>query len=179
MLAKEYLPRYTVEDYRLWEGDWELIEGVPFAMAPSPTGKHQGVLVNLIFSLKSALKEYSERKALVYAELDWVVSEDTVVRPDASVLCREVSDYIKSPPEAVFEVVSKSTALKDEKLKFELYRREGVKYYLLVYPEVGKVRGFRLEGDKYEKFFDSDEGLLELSLCGCKVELEVKELFTL
>ena len=25
---------YTYEDYRQWKGDWELIDGVPFAMAP-------------------------------------------------------------------------------------------------------------------------------------------------
>ncbi|MEO1923214.1 MAG: Uma2 family endonuclease, partial [Nautiliaceae bacterium] len=27
---------YTVKDYEQWEGDWELIEGRPYAMAPAP-----------------------------------------------------------------------------------------------------------------------------------------------
>ena len=47
MLTTEYIPRYTIEDYRLWEGNWELIEGILFAMTPSPVGKHQKVAVRI------------------------------------------------------------------------------------------------------------------------------------
>ena len=32
MLAEKYLPHYTYKDYKNWEGRWELIEGIPFAM---------------------------------------------------------------------------------------------------------------------------------------------------
>ncbi len=28
-LALRYPPRYTIKDYLQWEGDWELVEGVP------------------------------------------------------------------------------------------------------------------------------------------------------
>jgi len=35
MLA-EVFEKYTYEDYKRWKGDWELIEGFPFAMAPLP-----------------------------------------------------------------------------------------------------------------------------------------------
>lgn len=38
-----YREHYTAEDYRQWKGDWELIEGVAYAMAPSPTVSHQRV----------------------------------------------------------------------------------------------------------------------------------------
>ena len=27
--------RYTYQDYLLWKGDWELVNGYPYAMAPS------------------------------------------------------------------------------------------------------------------------------------------------
>jgi len=27
-----YLPHYTYEDYKHWEGDWELINGIAYAM---------------------------------------------------------------------------------------------------------------------------------------------------
>ena len=39
-------PRYTYADYRQWAGDerFELIEGVPHAMAPAPGRRHQEVL---------------------------------------------------------------------------------------------------------------------------------------
>ena len=48
-LKVEYLPHYSYEDYLLWEGDWELISGVAFAIAPSPAKNHQ-MIVGYIFS---------------------------------------------------------------------------------------------------------------------------------
>jgi len=32
-----YQEHYTFNDYQHWEGNWELIEGMPYAMSPSPT----------------------------------------------------------------------------------------------------------------------------------------------
>ena len=48
----EYLPYYTYEDYKEWEGDWELIEGVPYAMAPSPMKTHQALAYEIAFHLR-------------------------------------------------------------------------------------------------------------------------------
>jgi hypothetical protein len=36
----QYLPEYTYDDYKKWEGNWELIEGIPYAMSPPPKRKH-------------------------------------------------------------------------------------------------------------------------------------------
>ena len=41
------LEKYTYEDYRHWEGDWELIDGIPQAMAPSPALKHQFIMMKI------------------------------------------------------------------------------------------------------------------------------------
>jgi hypothetical protein len=35
-LKYENFTYYTYNDYKDWEGSWELIDGVPFAMAPAP-----------------------------------------------------------------------------------------------------------------------------------------------
>ena len=35
-LKVEDLPHYTYDDYVQWEGRWELIKGIPFAMVPAP-----------------------------------------------------------------------------------------------------------------------------------------------
>ncbi len=175
-LARKYLPRYTYEDYKLWEGDWELIEGLPYAMAPSPFGRHQRVAGELIYQLREQLEECPER-CFVYPELDWIVNEDTVVRPDLMVVCREVEEYLRETPEVVIEVVSPSTIQKDERLKFELYEREGVKIYVLVYPELKKVRAFRLARSRYRKFFDSDRGELELKIKDCVIRVYIEKLW--
>ncbi len=37
-IKKEYFPEYNYEDYKLWDGDWELIYGIPYAMSPAPNG---------------------------------------------------------------------------------------------------------------------------------------------
>ena len=38
-----YIESYTKDDFMQWEGDWELIYGAPYAMAPSPMFGHQFV----------------------------------------------------------------------------------------------------------------------------------------
>jgi len=43
----KYLPSYTYEDYKSWEGDWELINGIPYAMAPSPIKIHQKLIISI------------------------------------------------------------------------------------------------------------------------------------
>lgn len=170
--VKDYLPHYTVRDYFKWEGDWELIEGIPYAMAPSPFGKHQRIS-GLIFKQIEEHIENCPQGCFVYQELDWIIDEDTVVRPDILVVCKRIDEYLKSTPEVVFEIVSKSTAFKDENLKFALYEREKVKYYAIVYPDLKKMRVFKLEKNKYEKVFDDETGSFLFQVtCSFSIDLE-------
>ncbi|MBK1706481.1 hypothetical protein [Halochromatium glycolicum] len=37
------IEHYTREDHQRWQGDWELIQGIPLAIAPSPGIAHQRV----------------------------------------------------------------------------------------------------------------------------------------
>ena len=171
-LAEKYLPNYTVEDYLRWEGDWELIEGIPFAMAPSPFAIHQRVSFLIANQIDTQIED-CPKECKVFLELDWIVNENTVVRPDVSVVCGKVEDFIKTTPKVIFEVVSKSTAARDEQLKFELYQREKVNYYGLVYPNLKKMRVFRLINNRYEKVFDSDRGSFRFELeCPFTVDLD-------
>ncbi len=39
--AQKYRPYYTYENYCEWEGRWELIDGIPYAMSPLPVPAHQ------------------------------------------------------------------------------------------------------------------------------------------
>ena len=170
--VKDYLPHYTVRDYFKWEGDWELIEGIPYAMAPSLFGKHQRIS-GLIFKQIEEQIENCPQGCFVYQELDWIIDEDTVVKPDVLVVCKRVDEYLKSTPEVVFEIVSKSTAFKDENLKFALYEREKVKYYAIVYPDLKKMRVFKLEKNKYEKVFDDETGSFLFQVtCSFSIDLE-------
>lgn len=57
MRSHRYEPNYTLADYDMWEGDWELIDGYPYAMSPSTNSKHQRLAgklnVQLVLSLSS------------------------------------------------------------------------------------------------------------------------------
>lgn len=86
------LPDYTYEDYRHWEGEWELIEGVPYAVAPSPLSSHQHVIAELIYQIKTQFAQNCQKECYVFTGLDWVIGEDTVVRPDVVVICERVKD---------------------------------------------------------------------------------------
>ena len=36
-------PEYTIEDWKLWDGRWELINGVAYDMTPTPSTDHQRI----------------------------------------------------------------------------------------------------------------------------------------
>ncbi len=82
-----YQEYYTDKDYQQWEGDWELIEGMPYAMAPSPSVTHQTVGLNIATTIKEQFNKAHDNcdKCCVLMETDWLVSNDTVVRPDVMV----------------------------------------------------------------------------------------------
>ncbi len=173
MCAIEY---YTYEDYKKWEGDWELIRGFPVAMAPSPVISHQYVTSMFVYELNKSLVECNE--CIVVAEEDYIVEDDTVLRPDVSVVCNEENDFITKAPEIVVEVVSPSTSKRDEKIKFEIYEKELVKYYILAYPDRLVAKIYKNENSKFKKIgdFSKESVKLEENLT-CPVEINFETIF--
>ncbi len=178
-LKEEYLPHYTYEDYRYWEGEWELIEGIAYAMSPAPSVTHQEINLTIGSLVKQALKGCKHCKAL--PEVDWKVDNDTVVQPDTLVVCnlKERGAYLSQTPEMIFEVLSPSTKKKDRNLKYHLYASEGVKYYIMVDPagmfaEVYKLDGsiYRLEGE-----FKTEDYTFEIE--ECRFDFSFEEVFDL
>jgi len=175
-LAEKYPPYYTYEDYKQWEGDWELIDGVPYAMAPSPFKKDQLAAVKIVNQIFEQLKDCPEDCQVIF-EIDWIISRDTVVRPDILVVCDdEAEDFVRKTPEVVFEIVSKFSSRKDENLKFELYEREGVKHYVLVYPEEKRIKVYKLIHGRFINVFDSSKGSFNFEGT-CHFEIKVNELW--
>ena len=89
--AVRYTPHYTIEDYRRWKGDWELWHGTAVSMTPSPFGRHGVMLARLVTALTNSI-DAAGCNAYVLAEIDWIIGDDTVVRPDASVICGDPPD---------------------------------------------------------------------------------------
>ncbi len=174
MRRVSYLPHYTVEDYKKWQGDWELIEGIPVALA-SPKYLHQRVLANILTQVNSSLEGCED--CVVVSELDYIVSSDTVLRPDISVLCEPVEDYIKTAPTLIIEVVSDSTAERDEGVKKRIYRREGVPYYILVYPELRVARVYKNSERAFIKLRDVSNDKLELDIGECNLNIDFSKVW--
>ncbi len=170
-LAYKYRPHYTLEDYLRWQGDWELIEGIPYAMA-SPRPINQYLLSELGAFLRSVFLQEKCSTCKVYMELDWYVSFDTVIRPDLMVLCGEIPERVESPPHMVVEIVSPSSRQMDEGLKFELCEMQGVKYFVLVYPNEKTIKVFELFSGRYRQKSDN-----KFVFNGCEVEIAFEEVF--
>jgi Uma2 family endonuclease len=149
-IADKYRPQFTYDDYLLWEGRWELIEGMPYAMSPAPLPIHQKINGKL-WSLINASLQIHCGKCEVYLPIDWKINKVTVVQPDLLVVCKKIEkNYLDFTPALVIEILSPSTAYKDRHEKFELYEQEKVKYYLIVDPQFQKIEIYELIGDKYQ-----------------------------
>jgi Uma2 family endonuclease len=177
LLKANTLPHYVYEDYAQWENEWELIEGIPYAMSPAPSIRHQSLSVSLTWKLAQQLKNCPHCQTL--HDVDWKISDDTVVQPDNLVICPKASgQYLTRAPQLIIEILSPSTAHKDRTLKFDLYEREGVRWYIMVNPTDNVAHIFeRIEG-KYRKTTDATIETLAFTITeACQVEIDFNELW--
>ena len=161
---------YTYEDYKNWEGNWELIDGVAYAMAPAPLRSHQFLAGMIVYEMNKTL-ECEECEVLV--EVDYKVNEYTVLRPDVVLSCNDDEEkYLIKAPKIVFEVISPSTAKRDEEIKFKIYEEEGVEFYILVYPNDLRAKIYKNVDGKFKKVGDFSKESFDFGICGIKVDFE-------
>jgi len=171
---------YTYSDYKEWEDSWELIDGIPYAMAPAPYPKHQKIVAKIWRELDKNLECLDENCEVYIAPVDWKVDESTVVQPDVALFCEDVKrQYFSKTPPLVVEVLSKSTALKDVTTKMNLYEREGVSFYVIVEPNSEISDIFKLVDGKYQlmkKVTKEDVYTFELS-DECRTKVDFSTIF--
>ena len=176
-IAEKYRPHYTYEEYCQWEGNWELIEGMPYAMSPAPVPAHQNANGNIYTALKNALKK-SCKKCKAYLPLDWKIAEDTVVQPDVLIVCDKIEKkYLDFPPALVVEVLSPSTASKDRGEKMELYLSQKIKYYLIADPKFKKIEIYQLTDGQYQPIAISPENYIFNLEDDCIAEVSFEDIW--
>ena len=170
-----YLEHYTVDDYVHWEGNWELIYGAPYAMSPSPSITHQRVAKRFLVQLDAQLKECSSCEVL--SEVDWHCAEDIIVRPDIVLVCDVEGERLLETPELIIEVVSPSTVKRDEQIKRVLYQENGVKTYILVYPQEQKVVIYQLVKGEYQQVRGKKEQVFDFQVQHCTIKLAFDQIW--
>lgn len=177
MPAVPYIPRYKIEDYLLWEGDWELWDGVPVAMSPSPNLRHQRLSRKIALMVDPQLEEeLCQGNCELFYETDWHVDAATVVRPDLLVACGEDdSEYVEATPTLTVEILSPSTRSKDLIQKRELYASNGVAYYLILDPDEKSALLLQLDEEGTYREIPPAEPF-ELHP-GCRIQLDPPALF--
>lgn len=175
--ALKYIPHYTIAEYRDWEGDWELWSGIPISMSPSPFGKHQAVASRLAFELRRAMLEANCQGEVLH-EIDWIVSDDTVVRPDVLICCGTIPQrHVESAPSLVAEVLSNATRERDQTFKRDLYRDHGVGTYLILDPDVSELVMWS-QGNKNRWTETKLTGQTQLHVCDdCELFIDCASIF--
>ena len=146
-------PRYTYNDYKNWKEDWELVNGYPFQLLPSASPKHSNILGKLIYQANGFFLNNSNNcNCRCFPELDWKINEETVVRPDIMIVCGDPkNEFLEFPPVLVIEILSPHNLKTDRVIKFELYRENGVQFYLMVDPIKEKIEIFELLDNTYKQ----------------------------
>lgn len=153
-------PRFTYGDYCRWPEDerWELIEGQPFNMSPAPTRQHQKLVLEIGRQLGNQLEQgpcevYVAPFDVRLAKGDEPDNEIVnLVQPDVAVICDQAKlddAGCRGAPDWIVEVLSPSTAAKDQTDKFALYERHGVREYWLVHPTDRVLTVYRLQDGTY------------------------------
>ena len=173
----EDLPHYTHDDYVQWEGRWELIHGVAYAMSPTPSIAHQSISQHIASQLERALENCQECHALL--PVDWKIDEENTVQPDNLVVCGELEKtaYLCKTPTLIFEILSKSTAHKDRNTKFKLYEREGVRHYVIVDPNESIAKVYCLKDGRYIKVLDASKDNVGFDLGKCMMLFEFAKIW--
>ena len=168
---------YTYADYLNWEGEWELIDGVPVSMAPAPMKIHQRLAGEIFMALNQVREEDCSECEILY-ETDWKVSDETLLRPDIVLACEDEHEaYLSKAPKMIVEILSPSTAKKDETIKFNIYESEGVQYYILVYPDDLKAKVYSLKEGRYVKVRDFTHEVLDFDDISCAMTLDFAQVF--
>ena len=158
----KYKDHFTYLEYKNWKNGerWELIDGEAFDMSPAPGTTHQrisGRLFNCIFNYleSNPCQVFSAPFDVFLPENEEKFDEiSTIVQPDIVVICDEAKLHEKGcvgAPEIVIEILSPSTASRDQITKRDLYERKGVKEYWIVDPAGKIVWQYVLKDNAYGK----------------------------
>ncbi|MEP6513341.1 MAG: Uma2 family endonuclease, partial [Parafilimonas sp.] len=91
----------------------------------------------------------------------WIIKigDDIVVQPDLLIVCEPITKaYLDFSPVLVAEILCPATALKNRHIKYQLYERQQIKYYIIISPDIEEAEIF---GNKEKDLYRNAEVLKE------------------
>jgi Uma2 family endonuclease len=163
----KYPKQFTYEKYsQLTDGErMEIIDGRVYDMSPSPTVKHQRIVVKLAGIFDTF---FNGRSCVPFvAPMDVVLDDINLVQPDVFVVCDQdkiAGINIKGAPDLVIEVLSPSNIIKDRRTKKWLYEQHGVKEFIIISPMEESSERYWLTDGKYglQELFNWDESFYSM-----------------
>lgn len=171
-----FLPHYTYEERLHWKGNWELIDGLPWAMNSFSEPDHQRISTGLLAKFDRALKDCN--KYTVHRQIDYRVTDDTILQPDMLVVCGEISkNYLDFPPVLVAEILSPRSAFKDRHIKYDIYESQGIRYYIIIKPERAIVEIYELNDGEYKLKQAGKDIVQEFFFPECNARVDFKKIW--
>jgi Uma2 family endonuclease len=168
------IPSTAVEVYRMLpEGTRCEVIFNELIMSPSPSRKHQLILIKLS-SLLFQFLEVQQTGTLLSAPFDvYFDPEQSVVQPDLFIVLNEDEQIMQENgvygvPAIIIEIVSTNRAY-DTKRKRSLYEKVGVREYFMIDPKNKKTILLTLNASgKYEQTYE-ETGLFNSEILSCKI----------
>jgi Uma2 family endonuclease len=146
----------------------EMVMGQPiWEMSPSPL--HQMILRQLVRSIRQVPTEGSNCECFDLQDAYIVFPDGSVKRPDLSIFCKQPSttqQALTVIPDAVVEVVSAGSEMKDLQIGPPFYLAQGVKDVVVYDPQTSMVFHHKRTG--LQTFVSPVRVSLE---CGCTVDV--------
>jgi Uma2 family endonuclease len=171
--------RFSYEDYLLLPEDrrYEIVDG-ELLLTPAPTPYHQTVAKRLGFLLDAHVQGGKLGEVFI-APCDVVLSRFDVLQPDVFfVSAARISivgeKYIREAPDLVVEVLSPSTADRDQVAKAKQYAKFGVAELWIADPESHAIEVFlnSPEGFRRDAVYDGGDVLRSPILPGLEIPLD-------
>jgi len=145
----------TYDDYAAMPDDgkrYELIGGELFEM-PSPSAKHQELVIRLLIALRSFVGAGKLGRVLV-APFDSRLSSVDVLQPDVLYVTKARNtdigpNYLEGGPDLAVEVLSPSTRVYDLGVKMRLYAEANVQELWIGDVDTPELSVLRLENGSY------------------------------
>jgi Uma2 family endonuclease len=181
-MAEPAIRRMSLAEFLVWDDGtdtrYELIDGVPVAMAP-PAGAHGMLCSRLGGAIDASLRTRRPCRVVTEAGIPRPDRADTCYIADLAVTCRahQRGELLIEEPILVVEILSRGTERHDRHLKVPAYRRiASVQEILLLDSENYYAEVLRRDGERWLiELVQGREARLRLDLIG--LEIAMAELY--